>query len=156
MACASMFSHLEDADLTLQLTELAPHVVHRVPTWHFRMLHSRTGEELGGINLRIGSTPHIERYAGHIGFTVHPAHRGHRYAARSVRLLMPVAEQLGFETIWMTCDPENAASRRSLELAGAHLVEIVDVPEDCIIHRSGHKKKCRYLLAPVRQIGVNL
>ena len=65
-----MLSHFEDADLTLQLTDFGHHVVHCVPTWHFRMLHSSTGEELGGINLRIGSTPHIERYAGHIGFTL--------------------------------------------------------------------------------------
>jgi predicted acetyltransferase len=135
-----------DADLALQLTDFSPHRVNGVPTYHFRMVDSRTGEELGGINLRIASTPHIERYAGHIGFTVHPARRGHRYAARSVRLLMPFAQQLGLDPVWITCDPENAASRRTLDLAGAHFVEIVDVPEDCVIHRSGHQKKCRYLL----------
>src|SRR5580658_5185004 len=145
----------EDADLTLHLTDFSPHRVHNVPTYHFRMVHTSTGEELGGINLRIASTPHIERYAGHIGFTVHPAHRGHRYAARALRLLMPLAQQLGLDTLWISCDPENAASRRTLELAGAHFVEIVDVPEDCIIHRSGHKKKCRYVL-PCSQNGANL
>jgi len=139
-------SGLEDGDLTLQPTDFAPHRVHHVPTYHFRMVHSHTGEEIGGINLRLGSTPHIERYAGHIGFTVHPAHRGHRYAARSVRILMPIAGELGFDTLWITCDPENIASRRSLELAGAHFIEIVDVPEYCVIHRSGHKRKCRYRL----------
>jgi predicted acetyltransferase len=140
------FGPLEDGDLALRLTGFGPHAVHRVPTYHFLMVHSVTGEELGGINLRVSSTPHIERYAGQIGFSVHPAHRGHRYAARSVRLLIPVARRLEFDALWITCDPENVSSRRSLELAGAHLIETVDVPEQCIIHQSGHPKKCRYLL----------
>lgn len=63
---------------------------------------------LTGINLHTASTPHIERYAGHIGFTVHPPHRGHRYAARSVRLLLPVARQPG-----MLTNPENVAIRHA-------------------------------------------
>jgi predicted acetyltransferase len=85
-------------------------------------------------------------YAGHIGYGVHPLYRGHRYASRSVRLLMPLARRLGLDFLWITCDPENSASRRSLELAGAQFVEIVNVPEDCVIHQSGYPQKCRYRL----------
>ena len=137
---------LRDGELRLELAEFAPHRVHKVPTYHFRMIHSISGEELGAINLRVASTPHIERYAGHIGFAVGEAHRGHHYASRSVRLLAPFAASLGLNPLWITCDPENVASRRSLELTGAEFVEIVDVPEECIIHRSGHPRKCRYCL----------
>ena len=108
------------------------------------MVPSQSSEELGGIDLRPGSTPHLELYAGHIGYSVDPAHRGHRYAARSLRLLLPVARQLRLHALWITCDPENMSSRRSAELAGAQFVEIVDVPENCIIHQSGHKRKCQY------------
>ena len=67
-----------DGDLELQLVEFAPHPVHKAPTYHFVMIHAPTGEALGHINLRVGSTPHIERYAGHVGYGVHLAHRGHR------------------------------------------------------------------------------
>lgn len=137
---------LEDGDLQLQFVEFAPHPVHKVPTYRFRMVNAQSGEELGGINFRVSSTPHIELYAGHIGYTVYPACRGHRYAARSVRLLAPIARQFHLDALWITCDPENVSSRRSAELAGAELVEIVDVPENCIIHQSGHKRKCRYRL----------
>ena len=137
---------LEDGDLRLEFVGFAPHPVHKVPAYRFRMLNSQTGEELGNINLRVGSTRHIQLYAGHIGYSVHPPHRGHRYAARSVRLLMSLARQLQFEALWITCDPENKSSRRSAERAGATLVEIVDVPPECIIYQSGHKRKCRYRL----------
>ena len=115
------------------------------------MLDAGTGEELGTINLRVGSTPHIERYAGHIGYAVHPAHRGHRYAARAVLLLIPLAGRLGIDPLWITCDPENTASRKTLELAGAEFVAIVDVPEDCIIRQRGHPRKCRYRLRTATQ-----
>ena len=135
---------LDDGDLTLRFVRFGQHPVHRVPTYYFQMIHAQTDEELGGINFRCSSTPHVERYAGHIGFAVHERHRGNRYAARSVTLLCSLAKELKFEDIWITCDPENVASRRSLELAGAKLIEIVDVPADCVIHKTGHPRKCRY------------
>src|SRR5262249_23517393 len=135
---------LKDNELVLELVDFTPHPIHKVPTYYFRMVHVDSGKELGAINLRVGFTSHVELYAGHVGYTVHSAHRGNRYAARSLRLLTPVASKLGITPLWITCDPENIGSRRSCELAGAQFVEIVDVPESCVIHRMGHKQKCRY------------
>lgn len=143
---------LEDGDLRLEFIDSALHPLHKIPAYRFRMVHAQTGEELGEINLRAGATPHLELYAGHIGYGVLAPHRGHRYAARSVRLLIPLARQLHIEPLWITCDPENAASRRTAEIAGARFVEIVDVPPNCIIHQNGHKRKCRYRL----DIGIGL
>jgi predicted acetyltransferase len=137
---------LQDDELVLEPIEVAPHPVHKVPTYFFKMVHADSGEELGRINLRAGSSPHIELYAGYIGYAVEAAHRGHRYASRALRLLMPLASQFGIDPLWITCDPENVASRRTCELAGGEFVEIVDVPATCIIYQSGHPKKCRYRL----------
>lgn len=135
---------LRDRELLLELTRIVIHPKHSVPAHFFTMIHANTGEELGSINLRVASTPHIEFYAGHIGYGVHPAHRGHHYAARSVRLLLPLAKDLGLPSLWITCDPDNIPSRRSCELAGAEFVEIVDVPPHCMIFQTGHPRKCRY------------
>ena len=138
---------LRHGDLELRLSDYSVHSFHRVPTYSFRMFSQHSEQELGQINLRIGSTPHLVRYAGHIGYGVHQAHRGHHYAARSVSLLLPLARSHGIDPVWITCDPENAASRRSLEIAGAEFIEIVDVPPNCGIRRFGGKlHKCRYRL----------
>ena len=137
---------LRDGDLRLDVIEYGPHRVHKVPTYHFRMVHAAREDELGLINLRVGSTPHIQLYAGHIGYLVHEPHRGNRYATRSVRLILPLARQHGLDPVWVTCDPDNLASRRTLELVGATLVEIVKVSEDCVIRQYGHPYKCRYRL----------
>lgn len=138
---------LRHGDLELRLADYSSHPFHRVPTYFFRMMSQFSDEEMGTINLRIGSNPHLERYAGHIGYGVHRWSRGHHYAARSVVLLLPLARKLNIDPLWITCDPENGASRRSLELAGAEFVEIVEVPEECGIRKYGGKlHKCRYRL----------
>jgi predicted acetyltransferase len=138
---------LRHGDLELRLADYSLHSFHRVPTYFFRMMSHYSVEEMGNINLRVGSSAHLERYAGHIGYGVNPQFRGHHYAARSVMLLVPLARRLGIDPIWITCDPENGASRRSLEIAGAVFVEIVEVPWDCGIRKYGGKlRKCRYRL----------
>ena len=118
----------------------------KFPSLFFQIVRVDSGQRVGEINLRLESNLHIERYAGHVGFNIDAAYRGHHYAARAVRLLMPLAPEHGLNPLWLTCNPENLASRRSCELAGARFLEIVDVPESCIIYRSGHPKKCRYRL----------
>jgi predicted acetyltransferase len=137
---------LRDQELQLKLKCFRYDAIHKAPSYDFRMMHAATAEEMGSIRLRVGSTSHIGMYAGHVGYSVDEAHRGHHYASRSVRLLMPLARLHGLSTLWITCDPENAASRRCLEIAGAEFVEIVNVPPDCVIHKSGHPRKCRYRL----------
>ena len=137
---------LKDDGVALRQVSFAPHPVHRVPALFFEIVRADPAQTVGEINLRLRSTAHIELYAGHIGYNIHPAHRGHYYAARAVRLLIPLAREHGINPLWLTCDPDNLASRRSCERAGAQFVDIVDVPATCIIHRSGHTKKCRYRL----------
>jgi predicted acetyltransferase len=137
---------LIDGDLELILVHKYPgnQAIGRVPSYQFKMAHTGHGGELGHINLRIGTTDHILEYAGHIGYGVNPEHRGHRYAARACRLLLPLARSHGLETLWITCNPDNLASRRTCELAGGELVEIVDLPEDNEMYRRGERQKCRY------------
>jgi predicted acetyltransferase len=135
---------LQERELTLILKSFAPHAFHQVHAYHFVMVHAETREDMGKINLRIENTPHIELYAGHIGYSVDERHRGHRYASRSVKLLLPLARKLGIAPLWITCDPENVASRRSCELAGAMFVEIIDLPPEYPGYQYGQRQKCRY------------
>src|SRR5579863_10233693 len=86
---------LRDGDLRLDLSAVATHIYHKVPTAFFRMLAEPGMQVAGQINLRVGSTRHIEFYAGHLGYEVYGEFRGHRYAARSLRLLVPGAHRLG-------------------------------------------------------------
>ena len=46
----------------------------------------------------------------------------------------------------ITTNPDNWASRRTCEIIGAEMVEIVDVPEYMEMYRQGDRQKCRYRL----------
>lgn len=115
-----------------------------VPAYKFKMIRAGQDETIGNIDLRIGDTHDLVMYGGHIAYGVDPEHRGHRYAARACRLLLPLAEQHGLTELWITCNPDNIASRRTCELAGAKLVEIVDLPEYNDMYQEGERQKCRY------------
>jgi predicted acetyltransferase len=114
--------------------------------YRFKMVNTYDGRELGRIDLRIGNSHDLRMYSGHIGYRVHSAHRGQRYAARAVRLLLPLARHHRLGTLWITCNPDNYASRRSCELAGLELVEIVNLPPNNEMYQRGERQKCRYRL----------
>lgn len=127
----------------------------RVPAYQFWMLlrHGPAGPGdrpplriAGGVSLRVGHTASVERYYGHVGYTVYPPARGQRYAERSCRLILPLARRHGMRALWITCNPDNAASRRTCERLGARYVDTVPVPQDESLYQRGDTEKCRYWL----------
>jgi predicted acetyltransferase len=134
----------------LEYRQTATHPAARVPARYYRMISS-AGEYVGNINLRLDNSQAITRYAGHIGYEVHAKHRGHRYAAQAVRLMIPIARENGIDPLWFTCDPENRASRRTLELAGAEYIETVSVLYKNAIFLAGNPRKCRYRLSTAHE-----
>jgi predicted acetyltransferase len=139
---------MTDGELSLELAETsaADPVWDGIPSYFFHMRVPDAPEPVGGISLRVGHTLDLDRYAGHIGFRVEPRHRGRRYAERSCRLILPLARRHGMTTLWITCNPENAASRRTCERLGAAFVEVVDLPPDSPLYLRGDRQKCRYRL----------
>ena len=101
----------------------------------------------GGIGLRIGTNDEIRKYAGHVGYHVYPPARGHHYAERACRLLLPLARAHGIRELWITVNPDNVASRRTCERLGASLVDTILIPTDHPFFARGERAKCRYRMA---------
>ncbi len=139
---------LKDDDLELVLIEKFPGDpgIGFVPAYKFEMRRVGTNQTVGEIHLRIGDTHALKMYGGHIGYKVAREYRGHKYASRSIKLLLSLAQSHGLNPIWITCDPANLASRRTCELAGAQLVEIVDLPAETDLYQRGFRRGCRYRL----------
>lgn len=135
----------DDLELKLKSTEDAIPVKNYVPVYHFEMVNKNTGEKMGQIDLRVGFNENI-KYGGNIGYTVDEKFRGHKYAARAVKLLLPFAKKHGLNEVFITCNPENAPSRRTIEIAGGQFVEVSDLPPDNDEYKLGHKQKSRYRL----------
>ncbi len=139
---------LIDEDLELVLAEKYPGdpAINYVPAYRFKMTLVGQDQEIGRFEFRVGNTQHLIMYGGQLAYLVHPERRGHHYAARACKLILPLARDHGFQTLWITCNPENVASRRTCELAGARLVGIVDLPDDTDMFDEGERQKCRYRL----------
>lgn len=137
---------LVEGDLTLVLVEKSggDPACGRVPFYKFEMRLVGTGKRVGNVDLRIGDTHDLVMYGGHLGYAVLPQHRGNRYAARSCALLLPLAREHGMERLWITCNPDNVASRRTCEILGAELIETVELPEGSAAYRKGERQKLRY------------
>ncbi|SEC03356.1 GNAT family N-acetyltransferase [Terriglobus roseus] len=140
----------DEGGLRLEYLETASHKGLCVPT-RFYLMKDAHGVAVGDINLRLHSTQQILLYGGHIGYTVYPQFRGEHYAARAVRLLIPGARGFGIDPLWITTDPENTASRRTCELAGAVYVETIQILYHQAIFPEGRPCKCRYRLSTAHE-----
>ncbi len=120
---------LIDDDLELLLVEKAPVDLERglVPAYEFMMRHVYENKNVGRIAFRVGLTKRLMEYGGHIGYEVHEAYRGRRYAARSCKLLFPFIKRHNIDTVVITCEPSNIPSVRTCEIIGGKLDSTYEV-----------------------------
>ncbi|HJC23405.1 MAG TPA: GNAT family N-acetyltransferase [Candidatus Eisenbergiella merdavium] len=99
-----------------------------VPAYHFHIcdLH---GNIMGACNLRIGYTDGLY-YVGHIGYRINEEYRGHHYAAKACKLLFSLAQKHEMFYLYITCNPDNWASRKTCEYLQGEFLGVVELPED--------------------------
>ena len=110
----------------------------------FNMFRKGTRDYVGYVSLRLGESPGLY-YLGHIGYRVEEKYRGHGYAARGCRLMLPLMRRLRLESVVITNNVENAASRKTCENLGCELERIADVPRAYRTLCAGATRKCRYI-----------
>ena len=139
---------MSDGELELRLLSAAPADAskQRAAAYSFGMFLPGRKRKVGGIDLRLSESEDMRHYGGQVGYGVFPDFRGRQLAARALALLLPLARRHGFQELWITCDPDNLASRRSCERAGAVFFELVEIPPGHEMYERGIREKCRYLL----------
>jgi len=111
------------------------------PAYHFHICDPN-GSIMGACDLRIGYTDGLY-YGGHIGYRIDEEYRGHHYAAKACKLLFLLAQKHMMSYLYITCNPDNSASRKTCEYLHGELIDIVELPEDNDMRKiKGETQKC--------------
>ena len=121
---------LENEEIKLVLERLAPENPERnwVPAYHFYIcdIHQNI---MGTCDLRIGYNDGLY-YGGHIGYAINEEYRGHHYAAKACKLLFSLAQKHEMKYLYITCNPDNLASKKTCEYLQGEYLGIVELPKD--------------------------
>ena len=132
-----------EGGVTLRLGDhIAAQAPTHVPTLSY-MIHV-AAHIVGEVRIRLGDSADLDRHFGHIGYEVYPAFRGRGHATIACRLALGVMRDLGYRDVWITCNPDNLASRRVCDKIGARYVETIDIPVDHVMYEHGILQKRRY------------
>jgi tagatose 1,6-diphosphate aldolase len=102
-----------------------------------------TNSKVGYIDLRIGYDAEIY-CSGNIGYRIDERSRGHGYAGKAAKLLVPLATAHHMNMLTITCNPDNIASARTAEHLGARYVELIKLPRNSDQYKQGDRFKRRY------------
>jgi predicted acetyltransferase len=76
------------------------------------------GQIAGRLSVRHALNDVLLRWGGHLGYGVLPPFRGQGVAKRMLQRGLQLTAQLGIQRVLVTCDEDNAASRRIIEGGG--------------------------------------
>lgn len=140
-------SDLKDQEIYLKLYKIADENEEKgyLPAYYFNIVRHTDGVTIGKCDLRIGYNENIE-YGGNIGYEVFEPFRGNHYATKACKLLFILAKKHKMDEVFITCSPKNIASRKTCELSGGVLIDILDVPIWHEMYKTGRRKACQYVV----------
>ena len=103
-----------------------------VPATQYIFVRESDDKIVGMLQIRHYFNDHLEKYGGHIGYSVAPSERGRGYAAQMLRMSLPRCSELGIKKILITCDEDNEASRRTILKNGGVYESTVFEPDEGI------------------------
>lgn len=138
---------LYDGEICLRILETAEAQPEKgwVPHYILSICQIATLCPVGKITLRLGETEAL-RYGGQVGYEVAEECRGNHYASKACKLVQKLAAKHGMKRLFITCSPENLASRRSCVLAGARYIETLKVPVNHDLYQHGEREVMVFML----------
>lgn len=104
----------------------------RVQASQFLCLRQEDGRLLGMLQVRHSFNAYLEKYAGHIGYSVRPSERRKGVAKWMLSAVLPYCREIGLKRILIACEPWNEGSRRTILENGGVYEKTVHEPEEDI------------------------
>jgi predicted acetyltransferase len=87
---------------------------------------------VGMIQIRHYFNDFLEKYAGHIGYSVRPSERRKGYATHMLKNCLPYCKSIGLGKVMVSCHDTNEASRKTILANGGVYESTVFEPEESI------------------------
>ena len=102
----------------------------RVPATQYIFVREEDDKIVGMLQLRHCLNAYLEKYAGHIGYSVAPDERRKGCASRMLRLALPKCRELGIDKVLITCIDSNEGSRKTILANGGVYESTVYEPDE--------------------------
>lgn len=108
----------------------------KVPATIFFCVRESDNRLVGMIQVRHRFNEYLEKYAGHIGYSVRPSERRKGYAKRMLALTLPFCKELGINRVLISCIDGNIASEKTiLANGGKYESTVYESGEDIYLKR---------------------
>jgi len=87
---------------------------HLVPATQFFLIRKGDNRLVGMLQVRHRFNEYLEKYAGHIGYSVRPSERCKGYAKRMLAMALPFCWERGLDRVLISCLDGNLASERTI------------------------------------------
>lgn len=87
---------------------------HLVPATQFLFVRKSDNRLIGMIQVRHRFNDYLEKYAGHIGYSVRPSERRKGYAKKMLKMTLPFCKDLGISRVLISCIDGNIGSEKTI------------------------------------------
>ena len=101
-----------------------------VPSTQFLFVRESDNRLVGMLQVRHCFNDYLEKYAGHIGYSVRPSERRKGYAKEMLKAALPFCREIGLNRVLITCIDGNIGSEKTILASGGVYESTVYEPND--------------------------
>ena len=102
----------------------------RVIATQFLFIRKSDSKIVGMIQVRHYFNEYLEKYSGHIGYSVRPSERRKGYAKTMLKMALPFCNSIGLEKVLITCNEDKEGSERTIRANGGEFESIIFEPTE--------------------------